>query len=259
MRLLQLLRQSWWTDEGSELSKALGQGIARGLQDGKTEWSPVNLECAKALYRADIGVELQTGARTWVNQVASPDAWLDLGPTTDTTAQPAIVSSHWASGKDAIRGDGINDYLQMSSFNTLMPPLSIYAVFQSSDLTATLTLFGKTSTDVVDISSTSGRVRYRANNILSTLTGSGAISADTKHRVIITVAANGDVTCYIDGVDVTTGTPNNTNDFDFQTICATGAASGFHTHHYGAFGFCQGDITGQVAQVDDWLAEWAGL
>jgi hypothetical protein len=201
----------------------------------------------EGLWRADLGITIDTGVSAWVNQIAG-NTWGDFSQGTGTL-QPALRSGHWASGKDAVQGDDVDDRLLLPAFRTLTPPLTMAFVLQSDDIADTSDFFGGDgSSNAIRVLS-NGIFQLRINAANLNLTNTSAIAANTKYIVEVYATGAGVYTIYIANSDVTSGTPTDTDPIDIESMFAGPAGAAPTDFHIGYAYFASADHEASRASV----------
>ena len=162
----------------------------------------------------------------WVDTTSVTESGGEVSEMTDQSAagndwtqatgskQPSLVTNAFGTGRDGIQGDNdaTDDNVALASTKTLSGDLSAYYLVKhnSSDASvAYLTADGANNSFRIN---TAENLVIRCNASTTTLTTGGVISNAETHLVEFHRDGSSNWTVYVDGVDVTNGTPNNVED-----------------------------------------------
>ncbi len=180
--------------------------------------------------QARLEVALELSGLLWLddgNELvdATPvSPWTDVIQRTEATntgANRPTGQLNAGTGRIAVLGNGSDQDLD---FGSTLAIGELFVAFLFEDpLTSTVVLMGGPNGSDRILLNTNGSVVFRAGGGGSaTIAAAGTILADTPSMLVIQRDASDDITCRLDGVDVTDGTPSMSGTFDASHLMSQG-------------------------------------
>lgn len=158
--------------------------------------------------------------------------------------KPDVVADHFASGYDAILGDDSTDYLTFQSAIVETGDTSIFVVIQPEG-NAFEYIIGTTNNRQYQATNAE-KIRMRwGESGYQNLTANGAYLEDDQILLDIHRDGSGNFTCFVNGVDLTDGTPNDTDNLVYASI--VGVDGNENGHYYGAIIMYDNKVSGSDA------------
>jgi hypothetical protein len=230
------------------MSVGLGLGIGKGV-GVLGGFNPALVSGMEFVFNSEAGV---TGSpvATWVNAVPG-NTFGNITQGVEAN-KPTSQAAFFASGKNSVRCD-TTDTLDFAATRTLSVPYSLFWILQISTGASNRNFVFGDGSNLLRYGG-SEQVVLIANGTTTTLTATGQPEGTPTYGALF-VATGGAVTIWIDGSDVTSGSPVNNNALDILRPVNVGNSQ----HDYGVVMGASVDLSAQVADFNTWMAAWSGI
>ena len=180
-------------------------------------------------------LESGTAATTYVANTTTAGgiiaSWADQSgngndATEATQAEMPLVLADALDGYAGAVFDGVDDLLTLGTAITTTSGLEVWFVLQPSDLSAQVTILnGSSVADRFLWQQDDGGMDVRIDASAIPVSTAGAVVVDTPALIRMKQDGSGNLTCEVNGVDVTSGSPSSTDDVSIEHLASAAGTS----------------------------------